>query len=175
MIREAAPLHDLGKVGMSRRILLKPDKLTPAEWEHMMRHVEIGARILASAKSPVLQLAAEIARTHHERWDGNGYLVGLVGRRDSAGRAHHGAVGRVGHADPRASVQPAWDKERALAEIHAQAGRHFDPRVVEAFGAIDLGCWTTQWPAKSPTAPPERLSARHSAAGPVALASSATP
>ncbi|MGH2894392.1 MAG: response regulator, partial [Solirubrobacteraceae bacterium] len=71
MIRDAAPLHDIGKVGISRRILLKPDKLTPAEWMHMMRHVEIGARILAPARSPVLRLAADIAGTHHERWDGN--------------------------------------------------------------------------------------------------------
>src|SRR6202012_1817154 len=79
MIRDAAPLHDIGKVGMSRRILLKPGKLTPAEWMHMMRHVEIGARILSSARSPVLRPAGDIARTHHERWDGNGYLAGLAG------------------------------------------------------------------------------------------------
>jgi len=139
MIREAAPLHDLGKVGISRRILLKPDKLTPAEWEHMMRHVEIGARILASAKSPVLQLAAEIARTHHERWDGNGYLVGLVGVEiPLSGRitALSDVWDTLTHERP---YKPAWDQDRALAEIAGQSGRHFDPRVVEAFAAIDLG------------------------------------
>ena len=138
MIREAAPLHDLGKVGMSRRILLKPDKLTPAEWEHMMRHVEIGARILASAKSPVLQLAAEIARTHHERWDGNGYLVGLVGVEiPLAGRitALSDVWDTLTHERP---YKRAWDRDVALAEIHEQAGRHFDPRVVDAFASIDL-------------------------------------
>ena len=139
MIRDAAPLHDLGKVGMSRRILLKPDKLTPAEWEHMMRHVEVGARILASARSPVLQLAREIARTHHERWDGNGYLAGLVGVEiPLAGRitALADVWDTLTHDRP---YRPAWDKDRALREIHAQAGRHFDPRVVQAFGMIDLG------------------------------------
>jgi putative two-component system response regulator len=138
MIRDAAPLHDLGKVGMSRRILLKPDKLTPAEWEHMMRHVEVGARILASAQSPVLQLAGEIARTHHERWDGNGYLVGLVGAEiPLAGRitALVDVWDTLTHDRP---YRPAWDKQRALAEIHAQTGRHFDPRVVDAFSSVDL-------------------------------------
>ncbi|HEY5430860.1 MAG TPA: HD domain-containing phosphohydrolase [Solirubrobacteraceae bacterium] len=139
MLREAAPLHDLGKVGMSRRILLKPDKLTPAEWEHMMRHVEIGARILASAKSPVLQLAAEVARTHHERWDGNGYLVGLVGVEiPLSGRitALSDVWDTLTHERP---YKPAWDRDHALAEIHEQSGRHFDPRVVDAFASIDLG------------------------------------
>ncbi|MFZ1993590.1 MAG: HD domain-containing phosphohydrolase [Solirubrobacteraceae bacterium] len=136
-IRDAAPLHDIGKVGISRRILLKPDKLTPAEWMHMMRHVEIGARILAPAKSPVLRMAAEIAGTHHERWDGNGYVAGLVG-------AEIPLPGRITtladvwdtltHERP---YKPAWHEDRALAEITAQAGAHFDPRMVEAFLTID--------------------------------------
>lgn len=136
-IRDAAPLHDIGKVGISRRILLKPDKLTPAEWMHMMRHVEIGARILAPARSPVLRMASEIAGTHHERWDGNGYVAGLVGAEiPLAGRitALADVWDTLTHERP---YKPAWDEERALAEIDAQAGAHFDPRVVEAFHAID--------------------------------------
>jgi putative two-component system response regulator len=136
-IRDAAPLHDIGKVGISRRILLKPDKLTPAEWMHMMRHVEIGARILASARSPVLRLAAEIAGTHHERWDGNGYVAGLVGAEiPLAGRitALADVWDTLTHERP---YKAAWDEDRALAEIGAQAGAHFDPRIVEAFHAID--------------------------------------
>jgi putative two-component system response regulator len=136
-IRDAAPLHDIGKVGISRRILLKPDKLTPAEWMHMMRHVEIGARILASARSPVLRLAAEIAGTHHERWDGNGYVAGLVGAEiPLAGRitALADVWDTLTHERP---YKAAWDEDRALAEIDAQAGAHFDPRIVEAFRAID--------------------------------------
>jgi putative two-component system response regulator len=137
MIRDAAPLHDIGKVGVSRRILLKPDRLTPAEWIHMMRHVEIGAKILAPARSPVLQLAAEIARTHHERWDGNGYLAGLVGAEiPVAGRitALADVWDTLTHERP---YKPAWDEERALAEIQELAGAHFDPRIVEAFLTID--------------------------------------
>jgi putative two-component system response regulator len=136
-IRDAAPLHDIGKVGISRRILLKPDKLTPAEWMHMMRHVEIGARILAPARSPVLRMASEIAGTHHERWDGNGYVAGLVGAEiPLAGRitALADVWDTLTHERP---YKPAWDEERALAEIDAQAGAHFDPRVVEAFHSID--------------------------------------
>jgi putative two-component system response regulator len=136
-IRDAAPLHDIGKVGISRRILLKPDKLTPAEWMHMMRHVEIGARILTSARSPVLRMAAEIAGTHHERWDGNGYVAGLVGAEiPLAGRitALADVWDTLTHERP---YKRAWDEARALAEIDAQAGAHFDPRIVEAFHAID--------------------------------------
>lgn len=136
-IRDAAPLHDIGKVGISRRILLKPDKLTPAEWMHMMRHVEIGARILAPARSPVLRMASDIAGTHHERWDGNGYVAGLVGAEiPLAGRitALADVWDTLTHERP---YKPAWDEDRALAEIDAQAGAHFDPRIVEAFHSID--------------------------------------
>jgi putative two-component system response regulator len=136
-IRDAAPLHDIGKVGISRRILLKPDKLTPAEWMHMMRHVEIGARILASARSPVLRMASEIAGTHHERWDGNGYVAGLLGAEiPLAGRitALADVWDTLTHERP---YKAAWEEESALAEIDSQAGAQFDPRVVEAFRAID--------------------------------------
>jgi putative two-component system response regulator len=137
-IRDAAPLHDIGKVGISRRILLKPGQLTPAEWVHMMRHVEMGAQILASARAPALRLAAEIARTHHERWDGTGYLAGLAGEEiPLAGRitALADVFDVLTHERP---YKPSWDRDRALAEIHNQAGRQFDPRVVEAFATIDL-------------------------------------
>jgi putative two-component system response regulator len=137
LIRDAAPLHDIGKVGISRRILLKPGKLSPAEWMHMMRHVEMGAQILAPARSPVLRLAAEIARTHHERWDGNGYVAGLVGEEiPLSGRitALADVWDTLTHERP---YKPAWSDERALAEISAGSGAHFDPRVVEAFGRID--------------------------------------
>ena len=138
MLTQAAPLHDIGKVGISRRILLKPGKLTPPEWMHMMQHVDIGGQILASAHSSVLHLAGEIARTHHERWDGSGYTAGLAGGEiPVSGRivAVADVWDTLTHDRPYRS---AWEADRALAEIRAQAGAQFDPSVVEAFCRLDL-------------------------------------
>jgi putative two-component system response regulator len=137
LIRQAAPLHDVGKVGISDTILLKPGRLTAEERAAMMRHVEIGARILEPARSPVLRAAAEIARTHHERWDGTGYLLGLEGEEiPLAGRitAVADVFDALTHERP---YKPAWTIEHALQEIASQAGRHFDPHVVEAFLNIE--------------------------------------
>jgi putative two-component system response regulator len=138
-IRDAAPLHDIGKVGIPKRILLKPGKLTPAERTEMMQHVEIGARILAPASSPALRMAAEIARTHHEHWDGRGYLGGLVGEEiPLSGRiaAVADVFDALTHNRP---YKAAWDVEPAVAEISSQAGRQFDATVVSAFRSLDPG------------------------------------
>ena len=137
MLAGAAPLHDIGKVGISRRILLKPGKLTAPEWLHMQQHVDIGGQILASAQSPVLILAAEIARTHHEHWDGNGYTSGLAGEEiPLSGRivAVADVWDTLTHDRP---YRQAWTPDRALAEIGTQAGAHFDPRVVEVFVSLE--------------------------------------
>jgi putative two-component system response regulator len=136
-IRDAAALHDIGKIGVSRRVLLKPGALTIAERENMMRHVEIGARLLAGARSPVLRLAAEIARTHHERWDGKGYLGRLRGEEiPLSGRitAVADVFDALIHNRP---YRPAWDPLAAREEIARQAGRQFDPRVAAAFAELD--------------------------------------
>ena len=136
-IQDAALLHDVGKVGISDRILLKPGLLTSAERITMTRHVEIGARILGQARSPVLRAAAEIALTHHERWDGTGYLAHLAGDEiPLAGRitAVADVFDALTHERP---YKAAWDPDRAVAEIKSQAGRQFDPRVVAAFTAIE--------------------------------------
>ncbi len=138
MLTQAAPLHDIGKVGISRRILLKPGKLTPPEWMHMMQHVDIGGQILASADSSVLRLAGEIARTHHERWDGSGYTAGLAGEEiPISGRivAVADVWDTLTHDRP---YRGAWEADRALTEIRAQAGAQFDPSVVEAFCQLDF-------------------------------------
>ncbi len=138
MLVQAAPLHDIGKVGISRRILLKPGKLTPPEWMHMMQHVDIGGQILASAHSSVLHLAGEIARTHHERWDGSGYTAGLAGEEiPVSGRivAVADVWDTLTHDRP---YREAWEADRALTEICSQAGAQFDPAVVEAFCRLDL-------------------------------------
>ena len=137
-IRDAALLHDVGKVGISDRILLKPGRLSNEERATMMSHVEIGARILGQARSPVLRMAAEIARTHHERWDGRGYLAGLSGEDiPLAGRitAVADVFDALTHARP---YKDAWNADRAVAAIASQAGLQFDPRVVDAFLALDV-------------------------------------
>lgn len=136
-IRSAAPLHDLGKVGVPRQILRKPGPLEPAERELMMRHAAIGAQILASAGSRVLQLARVIARSHHERWDGSGYPDGYRGEEIPLA-ARVTAVADVfdalTHDRPYKS---AWDIAAAIDHVAAESGRQFDPAVAEAFATLD--------------------------------------
>ena len=79
LLRHASALHDVGKVGIPDVILLKPGKLDPAEWAQMQTHTTIGASILSGSKSALVQMAEQIARSHHERWDGSGYPDGLQG------------------------------------------------------------------------------------------------
>jgi HD-GYP domain-containing protein (c-di-GMP phosphodiesterase class II) len=133
MIGLAAPMHDIGKVGVSDTILLKPGRLTPDERAAMQRHTVIGASILALSRSPVLQLAQEIALSHHERWDADGYPNGL-GREAIPIAARIVAVADV--YDALTHDRPykhAWPPDQALAEIKRQAGSQFDPQVVAAF------------------------------------------
>ena len=137
-IRRAAPLHDLGKVAISQQILLKPGPLTDEERGDMMRHVHFGAKMLATARSPILRLAAEIAVSHHERWDGHGYLAGLAGEDiPLSGRITSVAdvFDALTHERP---YKAAWERDRALDEIASQAGRQFDPAVAQALLALDL-------------------------------------
>jgi len=132
-IQRAAPLHDVGKIGTPDEILLKPDKLTPAEFNVIKTHTTTGAKILSGSSSPLLQLAEAIALTHHERWDGNGYPVGLAGETiPLAGRivAVADVFDALTHMRP---YKPVWPVEEAVAEIQRSSGRQFDPRVVEAF------------------------------------------
>lgn len=137
-IRDAAPMHDIGKIGISRDLVLKPVKLTDLERTAMQRHVAIGAQILSAARSPVLRLAAEIALTHHERWDGTGYVAGLAGEDiPISGRitAVADVFDALTHDRP---YKAAWPVEEAVAEITVQARHQFDPRVVKAFLSLDV-------------------------------------
>jgi putative nucleotidyltransferase with HDIG domain len=133
MIRLAAPMHDIGKLGVSDTILLKPGPLTPEERTAMQRHTVIGTSILASSRSPVLQLAQQIALSHHERWNATGYPHGL-GSEAIPIAARIVAVADVydalTHDRP---YKQAWPDKQALAEIEQQAGKQFDPQVVAAF------------------------------------------
>jgi putative two-component system response regulator len=137
LIRHAAPLHDVGKLGVSDTILLKPGKLTSEEFEAMREHTRIGARILADGRFPVIRLAAQIALTHHERWDGAGYPNGTVGDAiPLSGRIV--AVADVFDAlTHRRPYKQAWSVEAAVAEIRRLSGKQFDPHVVRAFEALD--------------------------------------
>jgi PAS domain S-box-containing protein len=136
-LRLAAPLHDVGKLGVSDTILLKPGRLTVAEFEQMKRHTLDGACILAGSNSDVLELAEQIARGHHERWDGNGYPTGLAG---NAIPICARIVAVVDAFDALTHTRPykdAWPVADAVAEIHRNRGSQFDPAVVDAFERLD--------------------------------------
>ena len=133
LIRLAAPLHDVGKIGISDEILLKPEPLTPAERKRMENHAEIGYRLLTGSGSDLLETAATIAWTHHERWDGIGYPRKLAGEAiPIEGRIT--AVMDVFDALTHDRVyRPAMTLDRALEIIRDGRRRHFDPGVVDAF------------------------------------------
>jgi len=133
MLRDAAPLHDIGKVGIPDAILLKPGKLTPEEWTIMQRHAEIGGQILADSGFLLLDLARTIALTHHEKWDGSGYPARLRGEAiPLAGRIV--AIADVFDAlTSERPYKPAWPIDKAVALITDGAGHHFDPALVQLF------------------------------------------
>jgi PAS domain S-box-containing protein len=136
LLRQAAPLHDVGKLAIPDSILLKAGKLTPEEFEVMKTHAALGSRLLSSGSSPVLQMAAVIAATHHERWDGGGYPNGLSGETvPLVGRivAVADVFDALTHDRP---YKRAWSVQDAIAEIGRGAGGQFDPRVVTAFLAL---------------------------------------
>ena len=133
MIFRAAPLHDVGKLGIADEILLKPGKLTPEEFQIMQRHTTIGGQILSNSASVLIQTAQEIAVSHHEKFDGSGYPKGLVGDAiPLSGRII--AVADV--FDALTSERPykeAWSFERAISYIKENSGTSFDPICVNAF------------------------------------------
>jgi PAS domain S-box-containing protein len=139
LIRRAAPLHDVGKIGIADAILLKPGRLTAEEYAVMRRHTRIGAQLLSGSTSALMTMAEAIARAHHERWDGAGYPDGL------AGEAIPLAARVVGVADVYDALtsdrpyRPAWPRGRALAEVARGAGTHFDPHVARALLDLEGG------------------------------------
>lgn len=136
LIRHAAPLHDIGMVVVPDRVLLKEGDLTPEEREIMKTHAVNGARILSEGDLPVLRLASEVARTHHEHWDGEGYPHGVAGEEiPLAGRIVAVADAFQALTDDR-PFREARSAEEALEEIRRAAGRQFDARVVDALVAV---------------------------------------
>jgi len=137
LLRQAAPLHDIGKIGIPDSILLKPGRLTDAEFDTIKEHTLIGAGILSGGRTPLILLAEDIALTHHERWDGGGYPQGRAG---DATPLHGRAVSVADVFDALTHARPykeAWPIDRALEEIESQRGRQFDPDVVDAFRNLD--------------------------------------
>lgn len=133
LLLEAAPMHDIGKVGIADGILLKPGKLTDDEFKIMKQHAAIGYELLSASTSPLLKVAAEIAYSHHEKFDGSGYPRGLVGN-DIPLFGRIVAVADV--FDALTSGRPykkAWRVEQASEFLRNSAGKHFDPACVEAF------------------------------------------
>lgn len=135
-IRLAAPMHDVGKIGIPDRVLQKPGRLTPEELAIMKSHAVIGACVLAGSESPMLQMACEIALSHHERWDGSGYPTGLVGE-DTPQAGRIVAIADVYDALTHDRVyRPAIEEPRVLAMMQADRGTHFDPQLLDLFMAI---------------------------------------
>lgn len=136
LILQAAPMHDIGKIGIPDSILLKPGKLTDDEFEIMKKHAEIGAKILGSGDYPLSKMARDIALHHHEKWDGSGYPFGLTGK-NIPEVARIVAVADV--FDALTSSRPykkAWEIEEAVKHIDTQKGKHFDPAIVDVFHRV---------------------------------------
>jgi len=133
LLLNAAPMHDIGKIGIADHILLKPGKFDPIEWEIMQTHSQIGADILSDDDSDLMKMSHQIALTHHEKWNGKGYPNGLIGEDIPL-------VGRICALadvfDALTSVRPykkAWSVEDSVNLIKEERGEHFDPQLVDYF------------------------------------------
>ncbi len=133
LLQQASPMHDVGKIGVPDKVLLKPGKLDAEERALMEKHCEIGAKIIGEQAIPLFQTARTVALTHHERWDGSGYPRGLAGEQiPMEGRI----VAIADVFDALISERPykqAWPLDQAVQFIQENAGLHFDPMLVEVF------------------------------------------
>ena len=131
----AAPMHDIGKIGIPDHIMLKPGKLTDEEFEVMKTHPQIGAEILGEADSDLLRIAKSVALTHHEKWNGKGYPNGLKGEEIPI----EGRIVAIADVfDALTSKRPykeAWSVEKTMDLMKREAGEHFEPKLVELLEA----------------------------------------
>jgi putative two-component system response regulator len=133
MMFKAAPLHDIGKLGVPAEILRKTDKLSAPDWERVKRHPQLGADIIGEHDDPLLKLARTLALTHHERWDGSGYPQGLKGEAIPWGGRVMAIVDSFEAMSSTQFFREALPLERAEGEILRGAGSKYDPKLVEAF------------------------------------------
>ena len=137
LIRRAAPLHDIGKVGIPDSILLKAGPLTGEEFEIMKTHTVIGSRMLSKGRSELVRFSQRIARGHHEWWDGSGYPDRVSGQSiplEARIVAVADFLDALTHERP---YRPAWGLDETLAEIKRRSGSHFDPIIAKALADID--------------------------------------
>lgn len=138
LIFNAAPMHDIGKIGTPDAVLKKPGKLNAEEWAIMQQHAVIGAEIIGEHDDPLLTMARRIALTHHEKWDGAGYPYGLVGE-DIPLEGRIVAIADVFDAlTSQRPYKPAWTIEATMELLESEAGKHFDPKLVAEFKQILL-------------------------------------
>jgi putative two-component system response regulator len=133
LLLRAARLHDVGKVAVPDSILMKPSQLNQEEFELVKRHTLVGAELLSGSQSPLLKIAETIALTHHERWDGTGYPRGLKGEAIPLEGRILAVADSFDALTHQRSYRTARTLEQAVAEISAQSGKQFDPKVVAAF------------------------------------------
>jgi len=136
LIQQAAPLHDVGKVGIPDSILLKPRELSEQEYELMKSHTTIGAQILSQSRFDVLIAAEKIARSHHERWDGSGYPHKAKGGEIPLEARITSVVDVFDALTHERPYKHAWSEEESLAEIRKLSGTHFDPDVVNMLNSV---------------------------------------
>lgn len=154
LILNATPMHDVGKIGIPDAILLKPGKLDPSEWEIMKKHTEIGALILSGSSSDLLQAGEIVARSHHERWDGTGYPLGLRGENIPL----WGRITALADVfDALTNSRPykdAFSNEMAVEIMKEARGFFFDPRLLDIFLDNIAEVFAIQKQFKEP--PPDR-------------------
>jgi len=146
-IKLAAAMHDTGKIGTPDAILKAPRKLTADEWKTMKTHTGIGYNILKKCDTPIFTMAAEIAGSHHEKWDGSGYPEGLSGEAIPE-PARIVALADVFDAlTTKRPYKEPWSIEASIAEIHQDSGSHFEPRLADTFVKIlpDLRKIKSEW------------------------------
>ncbi len=136
LVYNAAPMHDIGKIGIPDKILLKPGKLDDEEWKLMYQHPEFGATIIGEHNSDLLKMSREIALAHHEKWDGSGYPYGLKGE-EIVLAARIVAIADVFDAlTTERPYKKAWEVDDAVKLINENAGSHFDPGMVPLFNKV---------------------------------------